>query len=85
MNDSQGRVSRNGPCQPPKNSVTISAETGDDTDVLAHEEQAEFHPGIFDVVTVGQFLLGFRLVKRVTVAHGHAGDGEGARSRRTAE
>ncbi|MNJ73985.1 hypothetical protein D3C77_708590 [compost metagenome] len=25
-NDSHGRVSRNGPCQPPKNSVVSSAE-----------------------------------------------------------
>ena len=29
------------------------------------------------MVTVSQFLLGFRLVKRVTVAHRHAGDREG--------
>ena len=28
------------------------------------------------MVTIGQFLLRFRLVERVTVTHRHAGDGE---------
>jgi hypothetical protein len=58
----------NGPCQPPKNNVTSRAEINGDTDVLTHEEHAPFHAGIFNVVTVGQFLLGFRLVE--------TGDGE---------
>ncbi|SAJ31119.1 Uncharacterised protein [Enterobacter cloacae] len=50
---------------------------GDNTDVLAHEEQTELHTGIFNVVTVGQFLFGFWLVKRVTVTYRHARDGKG--------
>src|SRR3990167_4547930 len=50
---------------------------GDDADVFTDEEHAPFHPGIFDVVTVGQLLLSFRLVEGVTVSHRHAGDKEG--------
>ena len=49
-----------------------------DADVLADEEHAPFHPGVLDVVAVRQFLLRFRLVERVTVGHGDAGDDEGA-------
>ena len=48
-----------------------------DADVFADEEHAPFHPGIFNVITVGQFLLGFRLVEGVTVGHGYAGNEEG--------
>ena len=54
---------------------------GDDADVLTHEEQTEFHTGVFNVVTVGQFLLGFWLVKRVTVTHRHARDGKGDKTK----
>ncbi|MNO94234.1 hypothetical protein D3C76_858520 [compost metagenome] len=49
----------------------------DDADVLTDEEHAPFHAGIFNVVTVGQFLFRFRLVERVTVSHGDASDEEG--------
>ncbi len=49
-----------------KINVTISAETVT-MPMYSPQEQTEFHTGIFDVVTVRQFLLGFRLVKRVTV------------------
>jgi hypothetical protein len=75
----------NGPCQPPKNNVTSRAEIGDDTDVLTHEEHAPFHAGVFNVVTVGQFLFRFRLVERVTVSHGHASDKEGHETEESAE
>jgi hypothetical protein len=36
-----------------------------------------FHARVLDVITVGQLLLGFRLVERVTVGDGHAGNEEG--------
>ena len=39
------------------------------------------HTGIFNVVTIRQFLLGFRLVKRVTVTHRHARDGKGNKTK----
>ena len=74
----------NGPLPATEEQRNHQCRNGDDTDVFAHEEQTEFHTGIFNVVTIGQFLLRFRLVERVTVTHRHARDGERSRSRRTA-
>ena len=42
-----------------------------------HEEQTPFHAGVLDVITVGELLLGFRLVKRVAVGDGDPGKQEG--------
>ncbi len=48
-----------------------------DVPMYSPTKNSRFHTGIFDVVTVRQFLLGFRLVKRVTVTDAAtARDGE---------
>ena len=54
-------------------------ERGDQhyADVFAHEEETPFHARVLDVITVGELLLGLRLVKRVTVGDGDAGKQEG--------
>ncbi|SQB28827.1 Uncharacterised protein [Citrobacter koseri] len=33
------------------------------------------------MITIGQFLFGFRLVKRMTVTHRHARDGKGDKTK----
>ncbi len=56
----------NGPCQPPKNSVTINAERSQSRCTHPRRTDRTSYRNI-NVVTIRQFLLGFRLVKRVTV------------------
>ena len=65
-----------GPSQPPKNSVTMSAEISVIADVLAHEEHAELHARVLGVVAGDQLALGLDEVERDAARLGEAGDEE---------
>ena len=51
-------------------------------DILTNKEHAELHAGIFHMITIGQFLLGFRLIKRVAMGDRNPRDQEGTEAKK---
>ncbi|CQR23239.1 Uncharacterised protein [Yersinia enterocolitica] len=62
---------------PPEEQGDYQCRDGHDADVFTDKEQTEFHAGIFNVVTIGQFLFSFWLVKGMTVTNSNTRNGEG--------
>ena len=70
------RVPKSGPCQPPRNRVTVMRRDVEDVDVLGEEEHGEAEPGVLGVVAAHQLVLGLDEIEGSPVGLGDAGDEE---------